>query len=46
LFGIAPTDLFTFTIVPVIVIAVALIACYAPAKRATRVHPIVALRYE
>jgi putative ABC transport system permease protein len=46
LYSIAPTDLFTFSVVPLIVIGVALVACYAPARRATRVHPIVALRYE
>ncbi len=46
LYAIAPTDLLTFAVVPLIVLGVALLACYAPARRATLVNPIVALRNE
>ncbi|MCI0411232.1 ABC transporter permease [bacterium] len=46
LYAVGSNDLLTFLIVPLIVIGVALLACYAPAKRATRVNPVVALRYE
>ena len=46
LFEVVPTDLATFTIVSVGLILVALLACFIPARRATRVDPLVALRYE
>jgi putative ABC transport system permease protein len=46
LFGLTPTDLTTFTVVTLVLLIIAFIACYIPAARATKVDPLVALRYE
>jgi putative ABC transport system permease protein len=46
LFGVSPTDLATFSIVPWLVLGLILAGCYIPARRATNVDPVVALRYE
>jgi predicted permease len=46
LYEVRPTDTLTFVVVPLLLLAVALASCYLPARRATRVDPIQAIRYE
>jgi len=45
LYGVSATDLVTFTAVPVILLAVAFVAIILPARRATRIEPMAALRH-
>ena len=46
LYSVSPTDIVTFTVVPLLLAVAALVASYLPALRATRIDPMVALRYE
>jgi putative ABC transport system permease protein len=44
LFGVAPHDMLTFSVVTVVLSGVAILACYLPARRASRIDPAISLR--